>query len=174
MYHHYPLSICWYYNTDLNNYICIIHMKLYNTILHFIELDDGNILTGKPYIFFDGKFTMGFRCRFSLKPIQWTLTIPYLWYVCVRWRTQMAGEHGHPLLLGATAGESLGKPLKLGVETWKPCGNHVETMWKPCGKWCSGENQLCLWPFSIAVCIFTRIWMFGFKDDTDVCDFEDL
>ena len=42
----------------------------------------------------------------------------------------MAGEHGHPLLLGATAGESLGKPLKLGVETWKPCGNHVETMWK--------------------------------------------
>jgi hypothetical protein len=39
----------------------------------------------------------------------------------------MAGEHGHPLLLGATAGESLGKHLKLGVETWKPCGNHVES-----------------------------------------------
>jgi len=33
----------------------------------FIELDDGNILSGKPDLF-DGK-NYGFRLRFSLKPI---------------------------------------------------------------------------------------------------------
>ena len=38
-------------------------------ILPIIELDDGKILTGKPHQF-DGKKPMGFRCRFSLKPIQ--------------------------------------------------------------------------------------------------------
>jgi hypothetical protein len=35
---------------------------------NIIELDDGKILTGKPDQF-DGKKPMGFRLRFSLKPI---------------------------------------------------------------------------------------------------------
>ena len=42
--------------------------------MNIIELDDGKILTGKPYIWypikFDGK-DHGFRLRFSLKPIHW-------------------------------------------------------------------------------------------------------
>ena len=52
-----------------------------------MELDDGNILTGKPKQF-HGK-NNGFRLRFSLKPIHWkkqSITPPILWFM-EPWRT---------------------------------------------------------------------------------------
>ena len=38
---------------------------------NFTELDDGKILTGNPYIWWE--FYHGFRLRLSLKPIHWKL-----------------------------------------------------------------------------------------------------
>ena len=106
---------------------------------------------------------------------------PSFWWCrisSIRWmlRTQMAGEHGHPLLLGTT-GEVWASPWSWGVETWKP-------RWKRCGYGSIPINTIFngMNIHLSAILMFTRgtrfwhtamwkvmfrIWMFGFKDDTD-------
>ena len=49
----------------------ILVFQSLSPVHQFIELDDGTILTGNPYVWWWKP--MGFRLRFSLKPIQWSM-----------------------------------------------------------------------------------------------------